>query len=326
MKFTLFSLLLILSFYQTLAQKAPEAYYTLVKQADSLYKSKNYLASAQSYSEAFKSFNWLAYREDRYKAARTWAKAGNPDSAFYQLDAIERRSNFTDLGRLKKEADFTSLHQDQRWKTLLEKVEENKAVNKTIQNKPLEKELKAILHSDQKCRRKSDRIERRYGADSEQVNEHWDLVERIDSTNVVRVTAILDQYGWLGPEVVGQAGNLTLFLVIQHADIDTQEKYLPLMREAVKQSKAAASHLALLEDRVALGRGRKQIYGSQLAYDSERKQYYLSPLEDPDHVDERRAAVNLQPIADYLKNWDLTWNLEQYKKDLPYYEQLQLKK
>lgn len=59
-------------------------------------------------------------------------------------------------------------------------------------------------------------------------------------------------------EVVGNKGSTTLFLVIQHADLGTQVKYLPMVREAVKQHKAQASNLALLEDRVALGQGKNK--------------------------------------------------------------------
>ena len=88
------------------------------------------------------------------------------------------------------------------------------------------------------------------------------------------------------------------------------------MREAVKKGNAMASSLALLEDRVAIGEGRMQIYGSQIGTKPDNSHYVL-PLEDPDHVDQRRAGVGLGPLAEYVKNWNIVWNVEQYKKDLP---------
>jgi hypothetical protein len=72
----------------------------------------------------------------------------------------------------------------------------------------------------------------------------------------------------------------------------------------------------LLEDRVALGEGRPQTYGSQLRTDGNGP-LYVPAIADPDHVDERRAAVGLPPMADYVKHWNLTWDLEAYKKELP---------
>lgn len=125
----------------------------------------------------------------------------------------------------------------------------------------------------------------------------------------------------MGADVVGGQGNSTLFLVIQHADQATQEKYLPMMREAVKNGKAQGSSLALLEDRVALGQGNRQIYGSQIGRDPETQIYFISPLEDPDNVDKRRAEVGLQSLADYASRWQITWDVEQYKKDLPQIEE-----
>jgi hypothetical protein len=126
----------------------------------------------------------------------------------------------------------------------------------------------------------------------------------------------LDEYGWVGPDVVGGEGSQAIFLVIQHADIGIQQKYLPKMREAVKNKKASPGALALLEDRVALRTGKKQIYGSQIGRFPDGK-YYVSPLEDPDNVDKRRAEVGLSPLADYVRNWQISWDVAAYKKDLP---------
>jgi len=64
------------------------------------------------------------------------------------------------------------------------------------------------------------------------------------------------------------------------------------MREAVKTGRANGSSLALLEDRVAIGEGRPQIYGSQL-YQEGDGPLIVQAMEDPDHVDERRASIGL---------------------------------
>ncbi len=144
---------------------------------------------------------------------------------------------------------------------------------------------------------------------------HWQKINEIDSVNLVKVKKILDERGWLGDDVIGSQGNTTLFLVIQHSDQKTQEQYLPMMREAVKKGNARPSSLALLEDRVALGQGKKQTYGSQIGYDDGGA--YVLPLDDPDHVDERRASVGLGKLQDYVSQWNITWEAEEYKKKLP---------
>ena len=139
----------------------------------------------------------------------------------------------------------------------------------------------------------------------------------VDSLNVLTVTAILDKYGWLGSDEVGNAGNRAVFLVVQHADLDIQLKYLPMARRAVEKGKLNAGKLALLEDRIAIRQGLDQSYGSQIGWDMISDEYYLLPVTDPDNLDKRRATVGLPPIQSYLRSFNMTWDPEQYKKDLP---------
>lgn len=88
------------------------------------------------------------------------------------------------------------------------------------------------------------------------------------------------------------------------------------MREAVKFSKAEPSALALLEDRVALGEGRRQTYGSQIGEDSTGKAYVMA-LDDPENVDKRRESVGLNSLTDYVTHWGIVWDVADYKKQLP---------
>lgn len=53
---------------------------------------------------------------------------------------------------------------------------------------------------------------------------------------------------------------------------------------------------------------------------------FVAPLEDPDNVDKRRAAVGLPTLANYLLEIGLDWNVEQYKKELPELEKTFFKK
>jgi len=136
-----------------------------------------------------------------------------------------------------------------------------------------------------------------------------------DSINLIKVKAILDRYSWLGADEIGEQCNTALFMVIQHADLPVQERYLPMIREAVAAGRAEPRHLALLEDRVALREGRKQRYGTQLKWDERVKAYRLAPLEDPDHVDQLRKSVGLSSLAIYLAKWGLSWDAEKYKEE-----------
>ena len=292
-------------------------YSAFVTTADSLYRTQNYKESAIEYSKAFKTFGWKGYLVDRYNAACSWALANEVDSALFQLNIIVKKMNYKDYNDIVTDPDLTSLHSDKRWNELLEQIKSNKEKAEANLDKTLVATLDSIFNDDQNGRQQLKEVEAIYGVDSKELKAHWKMISEKDSINLIKVKTILDTRGWLGEDVVGEQGNTTLFLVIQHSDIKTQEHYLPMMRQAVKNGKAKGSSLALLEDRVALRQGRMQIYGSQINRDIKTQSFYVSPLEDPDNVDKRRAEVGLQPLAEYLLNWNLVWDAEQYKKDLP---------
>lgn len=185
------------------------------------------------------------------------------------------------------------------------------------------KEITRILDSihveDQKYRLNIDSLVQLYGWESEEMKNYWEIIKQTDSSNLIIVEGILEKYGWLSAKQIGGTANSTLFLVIQHSNQEVQEKYLPMMRKAVEDGNANSRSLALLEDRIRLGRGELQIYGSQIGTDRETGQLYVLPLEDPEQVNERRLKVGLGPIENYISNWDLEWDVEEYKRNLPRY-------
>jgi len=314
MKNLLYTFLLVISPFCLRAQMSDE-YKQIIKQAETYYNSKQYKESADAYLAAFKTKNKMVMTSDLYNAACSMAQAGMIDSAFARLNILTG-AGFSNYSHIMGDADLVSLHNDPRWNEFTKKVKNNKDKEEVNLNKPLVAILDTVYTDDQGGRMHIEETIKKYGRDSKEMKELGRVLREKDSINLVKVKKILDQYGWPGSDVVGSQGNRTIFLVIQHADLKTQEKYLPLMREAVKKKNANASNLALLEDRVALRKGKKQIYGSQIGMDKSGA-YYVQTLDDPDNVDKRRAAVGLGPLADYVQRWQLKWDVEEYKKQLP---------
>ena len=195
-------------------------------------------------------------------------------------------------------------------------------LNSCNYDKPLKRELLKIWNEDQDIRQEWTEAWNKFGDGSPAVDSIIKRMRYPDSIHLVFITKILDEKGWVGKDKIGGLANNTFFVIIQHSDLKTQQKYLPMMRTAVKEGKTEARWLALLEDRVALGEGRKQIYGSQIYFNKKTNKSYVAPLDDPDNVDKRRKEVGLDPLSHYLKPMDLIWNLEEYKKQLPELELL----
>jgi hypothetical protein len=123
----------------------------------------------------------------------------------------------------------------------------------------------------------------------------------IDSKNLAELERIVQRYGWPGADLVGADASNAAFLILQHAPLARQKALLPLFRRAVSAGNARAADLALLEDRILVGEGKKQLYGSQVTAGPEGVPR-LHPIEDPDNVDSRRSAVGLPPLKEYLEH------------------------
>ncbi len=119
---------------------------------------------------------------------------------------------------------------------------------------------------------------------------------------------MITKYGWMGRSLVGSGYNSALFAVIQHADLATQEKYFPLIKQSVDEGESRASELAMMQDRILMRQGKDQIYGSQIVFDNSGAQVFY-PIEDEKNVNIRRAKVGMQPIEEYAKYFGIDYKL-----------------
>ena len=71
------------------------------------------------------------------------------------------------------------------------------------------------------------------------------------------------------------------------------------MEKAVKSGEATGQDFAYLTDRVRVGEGKKQLYGTQFQGAGDKMEPY--PIEDEAGVDRRRKEVGLPTMAKYRK-------------------------
>lgn len=178
----------------------------------------------------------------------------------------------------------------------------------------LRQELLTMRNQDQGIRLLLLETRKRCGSENPAAQQIHALMKRIDADNARQVQLLIDKYGWRGKDDIGEEANETLFLCIQHVDdLTVQDKYLPILKQAVEEGRAEGWHYAFLTDRIRMNRGEMQVYGTQTISRNGRLAYVV-PLENPDQVDSLRQSVGLETMAVYL---DGEWDLEQYKRDLP---------
>ena len=156
----------------------------------------------------------------------------------------------------------------------------------------LQAELAVRMEKDQELRRKPD-----LGPDD------WEIISAIDRDNVAYLKQLIADIGWIDRERFGRDAAQSAFLIVQHSsDLSLMLTALPLLEKEAKATGKGGS-FALLYDRSQLRLGRKQRYGSQIDSSQDGTAQAVSPLEDPEEVDERRAELGMQPLAEYLEHF-----------------------
>lgn len=297
-------------------------YKNVKSEAWDLYIEGKFLKSSILYEKAFEIVNQKVFPNDRYNAACSHSLAGNYEKAFYHLNIIVNKPfNYKNYSHVSTDEDLQNLHTDQRWNILLKKVKDNKFDSEKKLDSTLIKILDTIMTNDSKYRFQIDSVIDNYGLKSKQTKSLFDKINQIDSLNLIRIEKLINKHGWLGKDIVGIEGSNTLFYVLQHSDLETQLKYLPKFREAVKNNKASKSKLAYYEDRISVDKEEKQKYGTQFVLDTLTNEYYLWPLKNVDSVDFYRINIGLGTMKEQAEFNGLTWDVKKHRKRIHEFEE-----
>lgn len=194
------------------------------------------------------------------------------------------------------------------------KVEIQRTAEAANINFSLKKELEQIHHDDQKYRLSMDSVLQFHARSTPGYKAFQEEWIRQDSINVIKIEAIFAKFGYPGKSLVGSGEASTGYLVIQHAPLEKQEKYLPLITEAAQKGECPKSNWAYLIDRINMRKKLPQIYGSQVVSHPVTGAWIFHPIEDEANVNVRRAEVGLSPLEEYAKMMGVDWKLPE-KKD-----------
>lgn len=118
---------------------------------------------------------------------------------------------------------------------------------------------------------------------------------KIDSLNVMRLMEITKKYGWQ------EKG----WIILWHQRFTFRKNnyvwtfFRPYINKQIQEGNMRKDFWAMFEDQEAIIKEKKQIYGT---YMGELNEY---PIEDIEHVDERRKKVGLAPLWYMKKIYDV---------------------
>lgn len=258
------------------APASQDDYWTLMFHADSLFEGGLYGEAKQTYD--------LAFTEDRYilpyhlsEVARKMMGIRNNDAAQAYLSHRVRME--TDFYEEPSTCPFPALKdtfevRQRKWnydlsqKNIIEWIFERDQYDRMLWSQAANRRHESPVRVERLARRAMD----------------------TDSTNLEMVTRILAETGYPSKSRVGDFASQTVWLVIQHSDLEVQKQYLPQLETAARNGDLPPAMIAALKDRIDVREGRPQKYGTQLGPEG------LCPLLDASRVNEWRKEVGLPPI------------------------------
>lgn len=188
--------------------------------------------------------------------------------------------------------------------------------------------LRVVHDRDQAVREEVVRLSQQTPPAVDSLMAAYGRMQAVDAENQRVVSELLESGGW--PEGLSEEANETIWLVIDHADLEMQRRWMPLIEAQMAAGRVSKSSYATLLDRILMREKRPQRYGTQTVSftrmvegDSSRmeRQCWLWPVEEPAGLDSRREEMGLTPIGEYLRaveevygapcRWDPQLDVEQ---------------
>ena len=120
----------------------------------------------------------------------------------------------------------------------------------------------------------------------------------IHEENAQLLQQFLNEYGWPMPSKYGHEVHYAAWLIAIHAISQPAllKRVLNILEDALAAGESVANEYTKLYDRIGLYEGRGQTYGTQ--FFPSPQGWYARELDDPQHVNERRASLGLSTFEE----------------------------
>lgn len=129
----------------------------------------------------------------------------------------------------------------------------------------------------------------------------WDIVKGVDQSNQAALLAMVPSEGWFLRSRYGAEASSSAFLIVQHSNADLWRRFLPIMRPLIATGEINGLEYAEMFDRLRMSDHQPQYYATQVSCPYGSNVWSTGEIEDEAHVDERRAALGIEPLEAQMK-------------------------
>lgn len=256
-------------------------YWRLIFHADSLYEQGRYDDAIRVYTEAF--------ADDRYIFP---SKLSSVAYKLRMVDKEEAAYKF-DKHRIRMEKDYYQMPDSATVPSYEDEFDKRADIYNY--DLSLKNHLEEMLERDQAYRTQWILSRQLHHEETQRDIALRLRADSIDSLNQVEIRQILKEHGFPKKTEVGTSACEAAWIIIQHAPVDVQKEYLPMLERAATEGNIQAALVAALHDRIDVREGRPQKYGTQ------RNGNRLCPLLNEKMVNQWRKEVGLPPLDESAK-------------------------
>jgi tetratricopeptide (TPR) repeat protein len=274
-------------------------------EGDKLYEKGDVKGAVAAYEKQLKK-SPADSADVAYNYACMLTKSGRQDEAFKYL-WIDLRHDTNALAL--SDPDFIPLWRNDKWPAFYESTIKGikKKYSKLVKDFPLAEKLWEMQARDQAYYYEIEIAEKKMGMNCPVALALWQAKEDLNNENVRELDSIIKVKGWPKVSEVGHLAAGSAFLIVQHSNLELQQKYLPVIKKLCEEKEADWQSYALMYDRVQVFQDKPQLYGSQLHYDTATKKSVFYPIEDEKNVDKRRAEMGMEPLEQYAAQFGIKY-------------------
>ena len=182
----------------------------------------------------------------------------------------------------------------------------NGRITTPTSDNPITKALLEMRQKEQAIQAKIDEASDQFG-DEQALFELDEQQQKINVEHMTKLEGFMNDEGWISSKKYGNTASRQALAILKNTGGERLEPHLDMVLKAAENGEANPTDVAYIHDKVLMHQGKKQLYGTQIAFNEKKGINDVYPIQDEANVDTRRAKVGLEPLAEALKKMGIKY-------------------
>jgi len=182
----------------------------------------------------------------------------------------------------------------------------NGGITTETSDNPITQALLDMRQKEQALQAKIDEATDKFG-DEQALFELDEQQQKMNVEHMTKLEDLMSSADWISSKKYGKTACEQALSIMKNASGERLEPHLDVILKAAENGEANPAQVAYVHDKVLMYQGKKQLYGTQIAFNEKKGINDVYPIQDEANVDKRRAEVGLEPLANALKKMGIKY-------------------